>query len=209
MTERNGVNIIRRYRDGPPQSLAEYLDRPEAYPLVSAPYPSHQPFPPSGGEPLNLAAALAEAPDPLGPPMTMPGANDPRVRAMAFRNAGLPSAPPEQFTPPPQEPMHGLAPMSHPDARGDDLDAEWNAALSRAQRQIARETGFGMESPASRAARMGAPPGRPTARPPNALIAALQQSPFGEFVNQVGAPGIARRQAQARASIPPMRMARR
>jgi hypothetical protein len=204
-------DIVRKYRDGRP-SLAQYLDRPEAYPRISAPYPNYQPFPPSRGEPMDLAAALAEEGDPLGPPSALSNLSDPRLRTTAMSAVAMPqgAAPPQPFAPEPPPERRGLEPAGATAAPGTDLDAIWRESLARAQRSIQRDTGYGMESPASRWARLGPRPGEPPApapSPPQALLAnlarGLQGSPFARFVNERGAPGIARRQAQSRARIPP------
>lgn len=195
----------RKTRSNP--SLAEYLAEPERFPTVRGrPYPNVNPMGAVGQAP-DLAAILAQPEDPLGPPMTEPGARDVRTPGMAFGALTLPSAPPMPAPPEPLPERRGLEPMSAPGASGTDLDAEWAAALQRAQQATMREQGYGMQSPAIRAARGMMPAGRPP-RTPSPIIAALINSPFGDFVNRHGAPGIARRQAQARAPVPPTRRTR-
>lgn len=203
-------------------TLAEYLEAPDDYPTVAGrPYPNVNPMGAVGAPPPDLAALLAEEPDPLGPPLGMPGARDVHVPGVAFGALAMPSAPPEPAPAPawgPQGIESRFAPQSAEDAPSTDLDAEWAAALQRAQAATYRESGYGLRSPAVDAAyRQGLRPRPEPPRPPQPgpMMAALINSPMARYIRNHSDPMFVAphlREADARyatrVAIPPARRAR-
>lgn len=155
-------------------SLAEYLAEPERFPTVAGrptvPLPRGMvgPAPPSLGEILD----------------------DPRTYAAPLRSVVERRAAP---APPPQlpdgPPRRGFEPPSAPGApQGDDLDAEWSAALSRAREAIALEGNFGLQSQASRWARLGPRPEPPRRPAPNPAMTAFMHNPVSRFIRSRSDP---------------------
>lgn len=184
------TDLFRMARSRRP-TLAEYLEDPNRYPTVSGrPYPNANPMGAVGQAP-DLAGAFAEQPDPLGPPMVEAGARDVRTPGMAMSALALPqgAAPPMPADPPPLPERRGLEPLSAPEMQtSDGLDEQWAAAMQRAQMASLRDTGFGMQSPAVRAARGMMPAGMPPPREPGPLMSAMLHSPPARFIRQHSDP---------------------